>query len=521
MSVQRHFRERGTDVQHDPVTVLGIGDMAGDVFGNGMLLSESIRLVAAFNHLHVFLDPDPDPAVSHEERRRLFALPRSSWDDYDRARISPGGGVFARNQKWIPLSAEVRARFGLEAQRLTPDELIHALLKAPVDLIWNGGIGTYVKASDEAHADVGDRANDAVRVDGRELRCRVFGEGGNLGLTQRGRVEAARAGVALNTDFVDNSGGVDCSDHEVNIKLLLGEVVAAGDLTGKQRDALLVSMTDAVAGLVLANNRRQTQALSLVERHARSRLGEYLRFVGRMEAEQELDRSLEQLPPDDVLLERQRAGGGLTRPELAVLLAWAKQYLKTRIVDTAVATAPWARPFGASEFPESFAERFRDRIPEHFVYRNIVATQLANDLVHHMGVTFVSHLEEYTGANLEEVVRAWLVVREVFGIAALFEAVERLPPEVPEEARLSILLSLMRLGRRACRWFLRHRRGQLEPPEQIAFFGPSVGELRAGWPSWPRRTRSRVRDRPCSTPVCRTSSPRSARTPDARWPPSR
>ena len=481
VSVQRHFRERGTDVQRDPVTVLGIGDMAGDVFGNGMLLSESIRLVAAFNHLHVFLDPDPDPAVSHEERRRLFALPRSSWDDYDRTRISQGGGVFARSQKWIPLSAEVRARFGLDAERLTPDELIHALLKAPVDLIWNGGIGTYVKASDETHADVGDRANDAVRVDGRALRCRVFGEGGNLGLTQRGRVEAARAGVALNTDFVDNSGGVDCSDHEVNIKLLLGEVVAAGDLTGKQRDALLVSMTEAVARLVLANNRRQTQALSLVERHARSRPGEYLRFAGRMEVEQELDRSLEQLPPDDVLLERQRAGGGLTRPELAVLLAWAKQYLKTRIVDTAVATAPWARPFGASEFPEGFAERFRDRIPEHFVYRHIVATQLANDLVHHMGVTFVSHLEEYTGANLEEVVRAWLVVRDVFGIAAHFEAVEGLPPEVPEEARLSILLSLMRLGRRACRWFLRHRRGQLEPPEQIAFFGPSVGELRRRW----------------------------------------
>jgi glutamate dehydrogenase len=488
VSVQRHFRESGVDVQRDRITVLGIGDMSGDVFGNGMLQSESIAVVAAFNHLHVFVDPDPDLAASHAERQRLFALPRSGWGDYDRSLISAGGGVFSRQAKSIEVSAQMRETFGLAAERMTPDELVHALLKAPVDLIWNGGIGTYVKAGTETHADAGDKANDAVRVDGSELRCRVFGEGGNLGLTQRGRVEAALAGVALNTDFIDNSGGVDCSDHEVNIKLLLGEVMAAGDLTTKQRNALLEAMTDDVATLVLANNYRQAQALALIERHARGRVGEYQRFVARMEAEQGLDRSLEELPEADALAERVRGGGHLTRPELAVLLAYAKAYVKERLVGTEIVADPHAQAFGLTEFPELFNARFADRFGEHYVHEHIVATQLANDVVHHMGVTFVVHVQEYTGASVEEVVRAWLVVREVFAIDGRFRLIEGLDA-VPAETRDALMLSIMRLGRRASRWFLRHRRDKLDPRTLVDAFAEPVAKLTRTWVRAAGRTR--------------------------------
>ena len=399
VSVQRHFLERGLDVQRDPFTAIGIGDMSGDVFGNGLLQSETTNLVAAFNHLHIFIDPNPDAAASHGERARLFALPRSGWNDYDAALISAGGGIFARQAKSIEISPEMRARFDLQVDRMTPDELVHALLKAPVDLIWNGGIGTYVKAAGETHGDAGDKANDAVRVNGAELRCRVFGEGGNLGLTQLGRVEAALAGVALNTDFIDNSGGVDCSDHEVNIKLLLGEVVAAGDMTAKQRNELLESMTEEVSDLVLTNNFRQAQVLALIERHARGRLGEYQRFIATMVSDQGLDRRLEQLPSSEALSERVRSGGHLTRPELAVLLSYAKAYVKERIVDTTLVHDPRARTFGETMFPASFNARFAERFPEHYVHAHIVATQLANDVIHHMGVTFPVHVQEYTGGS--------------------------------------------------------------------------------------------------------------------------
>ncbi|MEE4300155.1 MAG: NAD-glutamate dehydrogenase domain-containing protein, partial [Pseudomonadales bacterium] len=480
VSVQRHFRELGVDVQRDRVSAIGIGDMSGDVFGNGMLQSETIALVAAFNHLHVFVDPDPDLGASYAERQRLFALPRSNWADYDRSLISSGGGVFSRQAKSIAITAEMRAVFGLRAERLTPDELIHELLKAPVDLIWNGGIGTYVKASSETHADVGDKANDALRVNGSELRCRVVGEGGNLGLTQLGRVEAALAGVALNTDFIDNSGGVDCSDHEVNIKLLLGEVMAAGDLTEKQRNLLLEAMTDDVAELVLTNNYRQAQALALIDRHARGRLGEYQRFVARMEAEQGLDRHLEQLPDAEELAARVRAGGGLTRPELAVLLAYAKAFVKSRLVDAEIVRDPFAQRFADAEFPQVFNERFSERYGEHYVHAHIVATQIANDLVHHMGVTFPVQLQEYTGASVEQVVRAWLVVREVFAIAERFRRIEALHG-VPMETRDALMLAIMRLGRRACRWFLRHRRERLDPAALVAAFAEPAAQLAETW----------------------------------------
>ncbi|MCC5888369.1 MAG: NAD-glutamate dehydrogenase [Gammaproteobacteria bacterium] len=477
VSVQRHFMERDIDVQRDPVTVLGIGDMSGDVFGNGMLLSESILLVAAFNHQHIFIDPEPDAAASVLERQRLFALPRSSWSDYDTRLISEGGGVFSRQQKSIVITPAMRQRFGIERERMAPDELIQALLRSPVDLIWNGGIGTYVKATTETHGDVGDKANDGLRINGCELTCKVIGEGGNLGLTQLARVEAALAGVSLNTDFIDNAGGVDCSDHEVNIKILLAEVLAAGDLTRKQRNQFLEQMTDEVAGLVLSNNARQTQALSIAERHCGDRLSEYLRFLHRMEREQDLDREQEHLPADTVLADRLRSGHSLTRPELSVLLAYSRMFVKERLVNSDIASDPEVARFVEHEFPASFNARFREQLPGHYLYPHIVATQVANDLVNHFGITCVTHLQEYIGGDTAEVVRALLIVRGVFGIGELFERLEGLRGQIPMTLQLDLMVELLRLGRRGGRWFLRHRRGRLVVGEQVAFYGPRIIEL--------------------------------------------
>ncbi len=478
VSVQRHFLERNIDVQRDSVTVLGIGDMSGDVFGNGMLLSERIRLVAAFNHQHIFIDPEPDAAASFLERKRLFTLPRSSWSDYDVSLISPGGGIFARQQKYIAISPAMRERFGITQERMAPDELIQSLLRSAVDLIWNGGIGTYVKATTQTHADVGDKANDGVRINGCELSCQVVGEGGNLGLTQLARVEAALAGVSLNTDFIDNAGGVDCSDHEVNIKIFLAEVLAAGDLTRKQRNQLLQQMTDEVAELVLSNNARQTQALSIAQRHCGDRLSEYLRFLHRMELEQGLDREQEDLPSDTLLADRQRSGNTLTRPELSVLLSYARMFIKERLVDSDIAADPEVARFVEREFPASFNTRFREQLTSHYLYPHIVATQVANDLVHHFGITCVTHLQEYIGGDPAEVVRALLIVRGVFSIDEVFERLEALRGQIPISLQLDLMVELMRLGRRGGRWFLRHRRGRLAVREQVAFYAPRIAELR-------------------------------------------
>lgn len=478
VSVQRHLLERDIDVQEDPVTVLGIGDMSGDVFGNGMLLSESILLVAAFNHQHIFIDPEPDAAASFRERQRLFALSRSNWADYDSSLISEGGGIFSRQQKSIVISQAMRKRFGIVQERMAPDELIHALLRSTVDLIWNGGIGTYVKAGSETHAEVGDKANDGLRVNGSELTCKVVGEGGNLGLTQLARVEAALAGVSLNTDFIDNAGGVDCSDHEVNIKILLAEVVAAEDLTLKQRNALLEEMTEEVGELVLANNARQTQALSVAERHGAERMSEYLRFLHRMESEQGLDREQEYLPSDAQLAERQRGGHGLTRPELSVLLSYSRMFIKERLVDSDIASDAEVAGFVEHEFPASFNARYGAQLSSHYLYPNIVATQVANDLVHHFGITCVTHLQEYMGGDTAEVVRALLIVRGAFGIPGLFAQLESLSGQIAMSLQIELMVELMRLGRRGGRWFLRHRRGRLAVREQIAFYAPRIVELR-------------------------------------------
>ncbi len=455
ISVQRHFRELGVDVQSEPVTVLGIGDMGGDVFGNGMLLSESIKLVAAFNHLHIFLDPDPDPAVSYAERRRLFNGPQSSWADYDTSKMSSGGGVFSRKDKSIPLSEEIKARFDLSADSMAPDDLVHELLKAPLDLIWNGGIGTYVKASAETDADAGDRANDHLRVDAVQLRARVFGEGGNLGLTQRARIEFALNGGSVNTDFIDNAAGVDCSDHEVNIKVALNGLVTAGDMTGKQRNQLLEDMTDEVSSLVLANNQRQTRTLSIARLHAATRKSEYRRFITFMESAAGLDRALEFLPTDEELSER--PGQGLTRPELSVLLAYAKIHIKQALVDTSIDEDPVVHREILGAVPAALRDRFESVILNHPLRKQIVASQVANSIVDHMGITFVVHLLEFVGGSMEEMVRAYYGFVEAFGVRDWFDAIEA-EQSVPEQVRLEMLLDLIRLGRRATRWILRHRR---------------------------------------------------------------
>ncbi|PAU52838.1 NAD-glutamate dehydrogenase [Pseudomonas indica] len=477
VSVQRHFRERGLDVQKDNITVIGIGDMAGDVFGNGLLLSDKLQLVAAFNHMHIFIDPNPDAEKSFAERQRLFNLPRSSWTDYDAKLISAGGGIFLRSAKSIAISKEMKERFDIAADKLTPTELINALLKAPVDLIWNGGIGTYVKASSESHADIGDKANDALRVNGNELRAKVVGEGGNLGMSQLGRVEYGLNGGASNTDFIDNAGGVDCSDHEVNIKILLNEVVAAGDMTEKQRNKLLAEMTDAVGQLVLNNNYKQTQALSLAQRRARERIGEYRRLIAALEAAGKLDRALEFLPTDEQLIERAANGHGLTRAELSVLISYSKIDLKEALLKSQVPDDDYLAREMQTAFPALLTETFGEAMRRHRLKREIVSTQIANDLVNHMGITFVQRLKESTGMSAANVAGAYVIVRDIFHLPHWFRQIETLDYQVPAELQLSLMDELMRLGRRATRWFLRNRRNELDAARDVAHFGPRIAAL--------------------------------------------
>jgi glutamate dehydrogenase len=449
-----------------------------------------VRLVAAFNHQHIFIDPDPDPARSFTERLRLFALPRSSWADYDASLISPGGGVFPRSAKRIAISEPMRRRFAIQAEALTPVELIAALLRAPLDLLWNGGIGTYVKASSESHADVGDKANDAVRIDGRELGARVVGEGGNLGMTQLGRVEYALAGGACNTDFIDNAGGVNCSDHEVNLKILCGELLARGQLERAQRDRLLAGLTEAVAQQVLRDNYKQAQALSIARRRARERQGEYQRLIAALEAGGLLDRGLEYLPSDEQLAERAAAGEGLTRPELAVLMAYSKLELKTALLQSPLPDAPYLTAELASAFPAELEPAWRAGLAGHRLRREIIATQLANDLVNHMGITFVQRLRESTGMDAAAIVQAYTLVRELFRLPYWWQQVEALEQSLPAELQLSLMEALMRLGRRATRWFLRNRRRQsLDVPaalqqfaERLPQLGERLGELLQGAP---------------------------------------
>ncbi|HEY8452124.1 MAG TPA: NAD-glutamate dehydrogenase [Natronosporangium sp.] len=474
-SVKRHFRELGVDVQRQEITVVGIGDMSGDVFGNGMLRSRTIKLVAAFDHRHIFLDPDPDPEVSYAERERLFRLPGSSWDDYDRSLISPGGGVYPRTAKSIPISPQVRRVLGLDEQVtvLTPTELIRAILAAPVDLLYNGGIGTYVKASTESHAEVGDKANDACRIDATQLRCRVVGEGGNLGFTQRGRVEYALAGGRINTDFIDNSGGVDCSDREVNIKILLRD---AG-VVGPERDALLAEMTDEVAELVLRDNYEQAWALAVARTQAAQLLPVHRRMINDLEAAGALDRTLEALPTDAELAARADRGMGLTPPEFAVLLAYVKNTLQEEITASDLPDEEWTSRVLAEYFPTPLVKRYAHHMSGHRLRREIVSTALVNEVANRGGTSFVYRAREETGASAADVIRAYVVIRDVFGLRDLWAAIEDLDGRAPVAGQTAAYLTTRRLLDRGVRWLLQNRRSPLDVPGEIAALRPGVSRL--------------------------------------------
>jgi glutamate dehydrogenase len=476
-SVKRHFRELGHDVQSADFTVVGIGDMSGDVFGNGMLLSRHIRLVGAFDHRHVFIDPDPDPAASWEERRRLFELPRSSWDDYERELISAGGGVWPRTAKSVPLSEEARAALGVSDEALAPNDLIRVLLRAPVDLLWNGGIGTYVKEGSETHADAGDKANDAVRIDASELRCRVVGEGGNLGLTQRARIEYAAGGGKVNNDAIDNSAGVDCSDHEVNIKVLLDAAVADGDLTGKQRNELLVEMTQAVAEAVLKNNYEQSETLSLAEAQSGDMVDVHARFLERLEGSRKLDRELESLPSGEEMAERKREHRGLTRPELAVALAFSKIDLYAELLDSDVPEDPHLSAELERYFPAPLPERFGELMHAHRLRREIIATQVVNNMAHGGGTTFAFRLNEESGAPASEIARAYAAARDIFGMRPQWGEIEALDNRVEADVQIEMLLAGRRLVERGSRWLLRNRARPLDIGETVHFFAPGAAVL--------------------------------------------
>ncbi|MWJ29385.1 NAD-glutamate dehydrogenase [Halomonas sp. ZH2S] len=475
-SVKRHFRSLNIDTQQEPFTVVGIGDMGGDVFGNGMLLSDKIHLVGAFNHLHIFVDPTPDEQTSFAERKRLFDMPRSSWDDYSRELISEGGGIFSRSAKSIAITKPMQSALGITQTHLSPNELIRAMLKSSVDLIWNGGIGTYVKSSEESDADVGDKTNDALRINGTDLNCRVVGEGGNLGLTQRGRMEAAERGVLLYTDFIDNAGGVNCSDHEVNIKILIDEVVKRGDMTEKQRNQLLADMTEEVADLVIRDNYRQTQALDLSALLSRQSIGPFRRFISELEATGQIDRELEFLPTDEVIKERAGSGQGMTLPELSVLISYAKSTLKGDLIASEVPDDPIITRYLERIFPKVLVERFKPEMYDHRLRREIVATQVANDLVDHMGIVFTRRLMDSTGAGRADIARAYIVARDSFNLSELWQQIEALDNQVESQVQYSMMLDVMRMLRRATRWFLRQHLG-LATREAIEYFGPRLGQL--------------------------------------------
>nr|WP_255426382.1 NAD-glutamate dehydrogenase [Pseudonocardia sp. C8] len=481
-SVKRHFRELDLDTQRQEFTVVGVGDMSGDVFGNGMLLSEHIRLVAAFDHRHVFVDPDPDAARSYAERRRLFELPRSSWADYDRSLISPGGGVWPRTAKSVPVGPEMRAALGLgdDVTRMSPPELIHAILLAPADLLWNGGIGTYVKASTETNAEVGDKANDAIRVNGSELRVRVVGEGGNLGLTQRGRIEYARAGGRINTDAIDNSAGVDCSDHEVNIKILLDRPVAEGALDRETRDELLASMTDDVAALVLADNVAQNAVLGVARAHAPGMVSVHGRMVTDLVERTGLDRELEVLPSEAAFDGLAADGVGLTSPELATLLAHTKLDLTARLLESDLPDRPAFAPVLPEYFPEPLRERFDHAVRTHPLRREIIGTRLVNQMVDGAGISYAFRLGEELAAGPDDVVRAYAVTTHVFELPALWEAVRT--ADVPVSVADAVVLESRRLLDRVSRWFLTNRPQPLAVGAEISRFAAPIAELRAQLP---------------------------------------
>ena len=483
-SVKWHFAALGMNPDTDDFTVAGVGDMSGDVFGNGMLLSEHIKLIAAFDHRHVFIDPDPDPAVTFAERARLFALPRSSWADYDQALISAGGGVWPRTVKSVPVSPEARAVLGIDAGvgALSPDELISAILAAPVDLLWNGGIGTYVKASSESHADVGDRSNDAVRINAGQLRARVIGEGGNLGLTQAARIEYSLGGGLMNTDFIDNSAGVDTSDHEVNIKILLADAIRDGAIPASARHQLLNEMTDEVAALVLRHNYGQNMALAVARSQAPSLLHVHARYIRKLTKDKRLSPEQDVLPDEREIAERRSSGGGLTNPELALLLAVTKIAAGEDVLESGLPDDPYLRRVLDGYFPAPLRDRFADRMESHPLRREIITTSAVNEMIDTSGTTFLFRLIEETGASVPDLTRAWLVAREVFDMSAFWRQVEELEGRVGIAAQIMLLLEGRKLTERAARWLLHNRRPPFDIEATVGFFAEGVQTVRSGLP---------------------------------------
>lgn len=478
-SVKRHFREMGVDTQTQDFTAVGIGDMSGDVFGNGMLLSEHIRLVAAFDHRHIFVDPTPVAATSFPERKRLFDLPRSSWADYDASLISTGGGIFDRSLKSIRITPEMTEALGLAkgTTSLTPAELMKAILQAPVDLLWNGGIGTYVKAGSESSSDIGDRANDAIRVDGNALRCKVIGEGGNLGLSQLGRIEASLHGVRVNTDAIDNSAGVDTSDHEVNIKILLTDLVRNGDMTLKQRNTLLASMTDDVAHQVLRDNYEQNVLLGNARAQEHPMLPVHQRLIHWLEERGDLDRALEFLPSDSEIDRRFQDGLGLKSPEFSVLVAYAKLALKDDLLPTGLPDDPWFQQTLTDYFPAALREQFAGELADHPLRREIITNSVVNSMVNRGGITFAFRAMEETGATPEQIARAFVVCREIFDLPSFVREVEALDNVVSTDVQSQLYLEFRRLIDRSIRWFLTSRPSRLDVAGEVARFGAVVREF--------------------------------------------
>lgn len=477
-SVKRHFYEMTIDINTTDFTVVGIGDMAGDVFGNGMLLSKHIKLLAAFNHMHIFIDPDPNPSISFAERERLFHLPRSSWTDYDKKLISKGGGVFNRNAKSITVSKEMKHLFGIRQTVIEPTELIKVILKAKVDLLWSAGIGTFVKANAETNLDVGDRSNDGIRINAKQLRCKSIVEGGNLGLTQLARVEYALNGGLIYTDFIDNSAGVSCSDKEVNIKILLNSIVNAGDLTYKQRNELLAAMTNEVANLVLNENYLQTRAISLLAMQAVRTVELHNRYLNELEGQNKLDRHLEFLPEEKILMERKLLSKGLTSPEISVLFCYSKNILKESILASSVLEDPYLKQFLISSFPKPLQERFAEQMQSHPLKREIIATKVSNTIINEMGFGFIYRLQDETGAPVSAIVSAYIIARSILDMDGIWQQIQALDKQIGVKTESLIMVSFVRLLRRLSRWFLRSQRMHLDISKTIKQYRHGMKELK-------------------------------------------
>jgi glutamate dehydrogenase len=475
VSVQRHFLEMGIDVQSDPITVAGVGDMSGDVFGNGMLLSKAIKLIAAFDHRHIFIDPDPDPASSWEERNRMFNLPRSSWDDYDRKKMSKGGGIYPRTQKSIELSTEAREVLGISEKTVDPATLMNTILKASVDLLWFGGIGTYVKASTQSNIDVGDPANDAIRVDGIEVRARAIGEGANLGITQAGRVEFSEKGGRINTDFIDNSAGVDCSDKEVNIKIPLNREMREGRLTFEKRNALLAKMTDEVAEIVLEDNRLQTLALSIAESRGARGLPGYVRTIELLVAAGRIDRKVEGLESSEDLLRRGQENKGLTRPELAVVLSMSKLALQDAAEGLKLAEDKMVEKELYEAFPKAMRKPHADSIRAHRLRNEILATRVANRLVNRLGPSTALDLTEEEGASLAQVISVFLVAERLLDLPKLWAEIEETP--LPEMVRVELFAIAAKSVRSHLSDLLRAVGGETSPSVLCKLLEPGVRKI--------------------------------------------